>query len=131
MNTSINEDFTNIRPATRALKQISKARLSEGKGHYEGTHHCALLMPDPNCVDMPSALLKDTVLQPAFCYQIPGPRPVKTKAKKGSEPVSSDPLVSWKIWCRHEESNHGPTDYKSFLQPRSGAACSNILLENH
>ena len=64
MNTNINEDFTDIRPATRALKQISMARLRGGKGHYEGTHHCALLMLDPDCVEMPSALLKDTVLQP-------------------------------------------------------------------
>ena len=64
MNTSINENFTDIRPATRALKQISIARLRGGKGHYEGTHHCALLMLDPDCVEMPSALLKDTILQP-------------------------------------------------------------------
>jgi len=64
MNTNINEDFTDIRPATRALKQISMARLRGGKGHYEGTHHCALLMLDPDCVEMRSALLKDTVLQP-------------------------------------------------------------------
>lgn len=64
MNTNINEDFTDIRPATRALKQISMARLRGGKGHYEGTHHCALLMLDPDCVEMPPALLKDTVLQP-------------------------------------------------------------------
>lgn len=64
MNTNINEDLTDIRPVTRALKQISMARLRGGKGHYEGTHHCALLMLDPDCVEMPPALLKDTVLQP-------------------------------------------------------------------
>ena len=64
MNTNIIEDLTDIRPATRALKQISIARLNGGKGRYEGTHHCALLMLDPDCVEMPSALLRDTVLQP-------------------------------------------------------------------
>ena len=57
MNTSINENFTDIRPATRALKQISIARLRGGKGHYEGTHHCALLMLDPEYVPF----LKKTV----------------------------------------------------------------------
>ena len=64
MNTNINEEFANIRPVTRALKQISIARLRGGKGHYEGTHHCALLMLAPDCVEMPPALLNDTVLQP-------------------------------------------------------------------
>lgn len=64
MNTNINVDFTDIQPATRALKHISMARLRGGKGHYEGTHYCALLMLDPDCAEIPSALLKDTVLQP-------------------------------------------------------------------
>ncbi len=64
MNTSINEDFTDIRPATRALKQLSMARLRQGRRHYEGTHHCALLLLEPGCTEMPSAILEDTVLQP-------------------------------------------------------------------
>lgn len=60
----MNEQFTDIRPVTRALKQLSAARLKEGKGHYEGTHHCALLLLEPGCAEMPSAILEDTVLQP-------------------------------------------------------------------
>ena len=60
----MNEQFADIRPVTHALKQLSIARLRQGKGHYEGTHHCALLLLDPSCTEMPSALLEDTVLQP-------------------------------------------------------------------
>jgi hypothetical protein len=33
------------------------------------------------------------------------------------------------IWCRHHESNTGPTDYKSILQSRSNAVSSPIPLE--
>lgn len=40
------------------------ARLRQGRGHYEGTHHCALLFLEPGCTEMSPALLKDTVLQP-------------------------------------------------------------------
>ena len=64
MNTSITEEFADIRPVTRALKQLSMAKLREGRGHYEGTHHCALLFLEPGCTETPSATLEDTVLQP-------------------------------------------------------------------
>lgn len=64
MNTNMNEQYADIRPVTRALKQLSMARLRQGKGHYEGTHHCALLLLEPGCTEMPAALLEDTVLQP-------------------------------------------------------------------
>jgi hypothetical protein len=64
MNTNTNEVPVDIRPVTRALKQSSMARLREGRGHYEGTHHCALLLLDPNCTEMSPTLLQDTVLQP-------------------------------------------------------------------
>ena len=60
----MNEPITDVRPVTRALKQLSMARLRQGKGHYEGTHHCALLLLEPGCTEMSPALLKDTVLQP-------------------------------------------------------------------
>ncbi len=33
------------------------------------------------------------------------------------------------LWCRHQESNSGPTDYKSFSRTRSDAAYSKIFLE--
>ena len=64
MNTNTNEVPADIRPVTRALKQSSMARLREGRGHYEGTHHCALLLLDPNCTEISPALLQDSVLQP-------------------------------------------------------------------
>ena len=60
----MNEPIADVRPVTRALKQLSMARLRQGKGHYEGTHHCALLLLEPGCTEMSPALLKDTVLQP-------------------------------------------------------------------
>ena len=60
----MDEQFADVRPVTRALKQLSMARLKKGKGHYEGTHHCALLLLEPGCTELPSALLEDTVLQP-------------------------------------------------------------------
>ena len=60
----MDEQFPDIRPVTRALKQLSMARARQGRGHYEGTHHCALLLLEPGCTEMPSALLEDTVLQP-------------------------------------------------------------------
>lgn len=60
----MNEQSADVRPVTRALKQLSVARLREGRGHYEGTHHCALLLLEPGCAEMPSSILEDTVLQP-------------------------------------------------------------------
>ena len=60
----MNEQFADIGPVTRALKQLSMARLRQGKGHYEGTHHCALLLLALGCTEMPAALLEDSVLQP-------------------------------------------------------------------
>lgn len=64
MNTNMNEPIADVRPVTRALKQLSMARLRQGRRHYEGTHHCALLLLEPGCTEIPSAILEDTVLQP-------------------------------------------------------------------
>jgi hypothetical protein len=63
-NITMKEQCADIRPVTRALKQISNERLSKGRGHYEGTHHSAALLLEPNCTELPTALLEDTVLQP-------------------------------------------------------------------
>lgn len=60
----MDEPFVDVRPVTRALKQLSMARLRQGRRHYEGTHPCALLLMQPGCTEMPSAILEDTVLQP-------------------------------------------------------------------
>ncbi len=64
MNVNMNEQCAEIRLVTRALQQLSKARLKQGKEHYEGTHHSALLLLEPNCAELPSALLEGTVLEP-------------------------------------------------------------------
>ena len=66
MNLNMNEQFADIRPVTRALKQISKARLANGWRHYEGTHHSASLLLEPNCTEWPSALLEENLLQPIY-----------------------------------------------------------------
>jgi len=33
------------------------------------------------------------------------------------------------LWCRHHDSNAGPTDYKSILQSRNNAVSSSVPLE--
>lgn len=45
------------------MKQLSADEL-KGRSHYEGTHHSALLLLEPNCTELPSALLEDALLQP-------------------------------------------------------------------
>lgn len=64
MDTDINEQIADIRPVTRALKQLSTARIKKRRGHYAGTHYSAMLLLEPNCTELPSAVLEDTVLQP-------------------------------------------------------------------
>ncbi len=64
MDLDMNEQFADIRPVTRALKQLSAARLAKGKGHYDGTHHGALLLLEPGCTELPSAIPEDSVPQP-------------------------------------------------------------------
>lgn len=63
MNTNVNEPLTNIRPVTRAMKQLSADGL-ESRRYYEREHCRALLLLDPNCTELPTAILEDTVLQP-------------------------------------------------------------------
>jgi len=64
MNTDKNEQWADIRPVSRVMKQLSAAKLKEGRRHFEGTHHSALLLLEPNCTELPSAVLEDTLLQP-------------------------------------------------------------------
>jgi hypothetical protein len=64
MNLNMNGQFADIRPVTRALKQIAKARLANGRRHYEGTDNRASLLLEPNCSECPSALLEENLRQP-------------------------------------------------------------------
>ena len=120
------EQFADIRPVTRALKQLSAARLKKGKGHYAGTHHSALLLPEPGCTELPSALLEDTVLQPVdkivllivmtIARQSNGDAFLPTQAKLASMANVASPDTIWralsilrcsrwltacqKMWCK-------------------------------
>ncbi len=66
MNLNMNEQFADIRPVTRALKQISKARLVNVRRHYAGTHDSASLLLEPDYTERPSALLAENLLQPIY-----------------------------------------------------------------
>jgi len=63
-NIEMNEQCADIRPITRVLKQLSKAKLAKRRRRYAGTHYSVLLLLEPNCTELPAALLEDTVLQP-------------------------------------------------------------------
>jgi hypothetical protein len=63
-NIEMKEPTPDIRPATLALKQLSKTRPVRPMPRYHGTHHSILLLPGPDSVAPPSAALFDTVLQP-------------------------------------------------------------------
>jgi hypothetical protein len=63
-NIEMKEPTPDIRPATLALKQLSKTRPFRPMPRYDGTHHSILLLPGPDSVTPPSAALFDTVLQP-------------------------------------------------------------------
>ena len=60
----MNESNNRVRPATRVLKRLIAAALSKQKPSYHGTEPCALLLLEPNCSGLPSALIEDTVLEP-------------------------------------------------------------------
>jgi hypothetical protein len=61
----MNECIPDIQPETRALKELSAAKLSEGRrSHYDGTRVRTLLLLKPDCDEWPSVMLLDNVLQP-------------------------------------------------------------------
>ena len=60
----MNESNNRVRPATRVLKRLIAAALSQQKPSYHGTEPSALLLLEPNCSGLPSALIEDTVLEP-------------------------------------------------------------------
>ena len=60
----MNESDDQVRPATRALKELVAAALAKQKPSYHGTEACALLLLGPNCRELPAALIEDTVLEP-------------------------------------------------------------------
>ncbi len=60
----MNEANDQVRPATRVLKQLVAATLAQQKPSYHGTEPCALLLLEPNCSELPSTLIEDTVLEP-------------------------------------------------------------------
>ena len=60
----MNESNDRVRPATRALKRLVAAALAQQNPSYHGTEPCALLLLEPDCSGLPSALIEDTVLEP-------------------------------------------------------------------
>ncbi len=60
----MNASNERVRPATRVLKRLVAAALAKHKPSYHGTEPCALLLLEPNCTELPSALIEDTVLEP-------------------------------------------------------------------
>ena len=62
--SDLNESNDQVRPATRVLRQLVAAALAQQKPSYHGTEPCALLLLEPNCSELPSTLIEDTVLEP-------------------------------------------------------------------
>ncbi len=62
--SNVNETDDRIRPETRALKRAVSAALAQQKPSYHGTEPRALLLLEPNCTGLPSALIEDAVLEP-------------------------------------------------------------------
>jgi hypothetical protein len=53
-----------VRPDTRTLKRLVESALAQQRPSYHGTEPCALLVLEPNCIGLPSALILDSVLEP-------------------------------------------------------------------
>ena len=60
----MNQCIPDIRPETRAIKELSAAKLTRGRSHYDGTRLRPLLLLNSGCDEWPSTLLSDRVLQP-------------------------------------------------------------------
>ncbi len=60
----MNESNDRVRPGTRVLKRLIAAALAQQKPSYHGTEPRALLLLEPNCSGLPSALIEDSILEP-------------------------------------------------------------------
>ena len=60
----MNESNDRVRPATSALRRLVAAALAQQKPRHHGTEPRALLLLEPNCSGLPSALIEDSVLEP-------------------------------------------------------------------
>ena len=60
----MNRCIPDIQPETRAMKELSAAKLSQGRSHYDGTRPRTLLLLKSDCDEWPSVMLLDKVLQP-------------------------------------------------------------------
>jgi hypothetical protein len=60
----MNQCIPDIQPETRALKELSAAKLSQGRSHYDERHCRPLLLLKPDCDEWPTVMLLDKVLQP-------------------------------------------------------------------
>ena len=60
----MNEESIKIRPETHALARLVSSAVAQRKRRYRGTQSNALLFLEPNCTEIPSALVEDTVLKP-------------------------------------------------------------------
>jgi len=60
----MNDSSNRVRPGTRVLKRLVSAALAQQKPGYHGTEPRALLLLEPNCSGLPSALIEDSVLEP-------------------------------------------------------------------
>lgn len=61
---SVDRSLPNIRPETRALKELSAAKVSEGQSYYDDPRLRTLLLLQSDCDEWPSVMLLDKVLQP-------------------------------------------------------------------
>lgn len=53
-----------VHPDTRVLNRFVTAALERQKRHYQGTWLSALILLPPNSMELPTALIEDTVLEP-------------------------------------------------------------------
>ena len=61
---SADQCIPEIQPETRALKELSFAKVSQGRSYYDGTRFRTLLLLQSDCDEWPSVMLLDKVLQP-------------------------------------------------------------------
>ena len=59
---NLNTQSNDIRPETRALKRAISAALARNKRRHNCTESGALLFLEPNCHELPTALVEDPVL---------------------------------------------------------------------
>ena len=59
----MNGQNVHIQPETRALKRSASAALAQRERRHNGSKLSALLLLEPNCTELPSALIEDTALE--------------------------------------------------------------------